>query len=484
MGVKLSGHSGLNLNRQFLYIAKWALLGAVIWIITILIREVEFVHKINEPTASAPNEDEVLVDISQTADLLFPQDLSFTINEGIKIGDKVPNCGLPLSCDSNHFAVHLFTGKDNQIFPKLCIDGQYLLDKGVNGCGRGINLVVIDNITRSILRVSNFDTYEKTSQPLETLLLTLRVGDIIIMISFDESTAKLSKVARLLMHQLGSNWAQNLIYRSSWYIITQKGINGYTPYENLNLPNTGGWADSHEIKLCVPLQINGIAVQPDPILNRNPKRLKFCSKYSQEFPLFCEGNVVNDPLTPARILKYLPISNEIVRTPIIVITGPTYSQNIYLSLTLETLIRQPGITSRNVIVFYDNVNCPLIADLAEVFDFMSNDLSDFGSDLNEILRTTELLFPDSKAFILIDMNTILAPDFIPFMGQLMPFLLVSGSDIEAISAWNDNGFDSVSNDTSGIYRANGSNYMPRFAAMFRRGFAFNISSPYLWSFGG
>jgi hypothetical protein len=36
-----------------------------------------------------------------------------------------------------------------------------ILDKGLNSCGRGINIAVIDNMTRSILRVSNFDTYEK-----------------------------------------------------------------------------------------------------------------------------------------------------------------------------------------------------------------------------------------------------------------------------------------------------------------------------------
>jgi len=35
--------------------------------------------------------------------------------------------------------------------------------------------------------------------------------------------------------------------------------------------------------------VNGIFVQPDPILIDNPKRAQFCSKYSNEFPLFCEG---------------------------------------------------------------------------------------------------------------------------------------------------------------------------------------------------
>ena len=74
------------------------------------------------------------------------------------------------------------------------------------------------------------------------------------MITFDEPTSKsvqtnesfpqilifsvdyrLTKIAKLLLHQIGSNWAQNLMYRSSWYIITQKGIDGYTPYENVIL---------------------------------------------------------------------------------------------------------------------------------------------------------------------------------------------------------------------------------------------------------
>lgn len=169
-------------------------------------------------------------------------------------------------------------------------------------------------------------------------------------------------------------------------------------------------------------------------------------------------------------------------TPIIVLTAHSYADNIYLPLTLETIVRQPGISPRNVVVFYNAIECPTIAVLAEIFDFMSNDLSDVGTDLDEVLRTTELLFPDSKAFILIDVNILLAPDFIPFMGQLLPFLLTNQSDIEAISAWNDNGFTNVSNDGEIIYKAIARHYRPRFAAMFRRGFNFNITSNFLWSF--
>ena len=145
MATKSSNYSTLRPNRQFLQLAKWALVVAVIWIITILVREVEFVNKFNgslnhenntkmlykvfdfanpEPTLSLSNDDEILVDISQTQDLHIQQDLSFTINDGIIIGNKERDCGLPTSCDTNHFAVHLFTGKDNTIYPKLCIDSQ------------------------------------------------------------------------------------------------------------------------------------------------------------------------------------------------------------------------------------------------------------------------------------------------------------------------------------------------------------------------
>ncbi|KAH7946790.1 hypothetical protein HPB52_004261 [Rhipicephalus sanguineus] len=43
---------------------------------------------------------------------------------------------------------------------------------------------------------------------------------------------RLSQIARLLLHELGSAMAQNLHYRSSWYFITQKGISGFSPYED------------------------------------------------------------------------------------------------------------------------------------------------------------------------------------------------------------------------------------------------------------
>ena len=150
-----------------------------------------------------------------------------------------------------------------------------ILDKDVNGCGRGINVVVIDAVSRAIVSVSNFDTYNKDSSALETVLLSLRPGDIMILLTFDEPSMKLSRVARLLLHEIGSGKAQNLNFRTSWYLITQKGIEGYSPFEEIHLPDSkelmasvsappmikskassskSVWAKPHDVKICVPLQ--------------------------------------------------------------------------------------------------------------------------------------------------------------------------------------------------------------------------------------
>lgn len=130
----------------------------------------------------------------------------------------------------------------------------------MNGCGRGINVAVIDPFSRTILSVANYDTYDTDSAGLESLLLNLRDGDIVILMTFDEPSTKLSQVARLLLHEMGSGKAQNLNYRTSWYLISQKGISGYSPFEEIHLPSYNAsqaaksvWAQPHDVRICLPL---------------------------------------------------------------------------------------------------------------------------------------------------------------------------------------------------------------------------------------
>ena len=126
-------------------------------------------------------------------------------------------------------------------------------------------MAVIDSLSKSITSVSNYDTYDQDSTSLETLLLKIREGDIVILLTFDEPSSKLSQVARLLLHELGSGKAQNLNYRTSWYLITQKGITGYSPYEEIHLPSYNAsqparsvWGSSHDVSMCLPLRCESL----------------------------------------------------------------------------------------------------------------------------------------------------------------------------------------------------------------------------------
>ena len=70
-------------------------------------------------------------------------------------------------------------------------------------CYRGITMAVVDNLTKTVIRVSNYDTYDKDSTAFERDLLTIRTGDIAILLTHDEPATKLSAVSRLLLHELG-----------------------------------------------------------------------------------------------------------------------------------------------------------------------------------------------------------------------------------------------------------------------------------------
>ncbi|UYV66414.1 FAM3A [Cordylochernes scorpioides] len=79
----------------------------------------------------------------------------------IRVESHLRWCGLSQPCPADHFPVHIYTGQDHKDEPRLCLDGKYVLSKNINSGGRGINVAVIDSLTRSLVQVSHFDTYEK-----------------------------------------------------------------------------------------------------------------------------------------------------------------------------------------------------------------------------------------------------------------------------------------------------------------------------------
>jgi hypothetical protein len=42
----------------------------------------------------------------------------------IAVGGILKNCGLREECKSDEFPVHIYTGKNDQDEPKICVDGR------------------------------------------------------------------------------------------------------------------------------------------------------------------------------------------------------------------------------------------------------------------------------------------------------------------------------------------------------------------------
>jgi hypothetical protein len=75
--------------------------------------------------------------------------------------------------------------------------GRYVMAKGLNDADRGLNVVVVNNRTRKIERVGHFDTYAEDSSTLEIFLEGIRDGEIVIAVTFDEASRKLSDLSRV-----------------------------------------------------------------------------------------------------------------------------------------------------------------------------------------------------------------------------------------------------------------------------------------------
>lgn len=178
---------------------------------------------------------------------------------------------------------------------------------------------------------------------------------------------------------------------------------------------------------------------------------------------------MNEPLIPSAVSR-TPVSNDLFKTPILVLTQAERVDHLSdLSLTLETLLRQPGIEPRNVIVFYNQSCCPSVRLLVDLFGFMAIAYPTDPVDLlKDSIQTAQLLFPDAGQLILLESHIILSPDFLPFFGQMMPILTDRDSGVVAVAAWNENGLARVSTDARVVYRMDATSHAARFAVMIKR----------------
>ncbi|XP_054257829.1 protein O-linked-mannose beta-1,2-N-acetylglucosaminyltransferase 1-like [Macrosteles quadrilineatus] len=374
------------------------------------------------------------------------------VQDFIEISEILPNCGIKEQCPEESFPVHIYTGQDKDDQPKLCIRGKYVIGNNINGGGRGLNAAIVDSVHFQVIAVHNFDLYSQNSTSLELWLANQVLdNDIIIVFTFDEASKELSRKAKLSLYRLGSGKIQDLQFRSQWYMISQKGINGFTSLEKLNFAKNDRWGEVIDERICVPRQIPPVTITPDPPPRKNPMREKFCETVDEmKCKEFCGAIAQHEAIYPALLTNRSLIGNPVYSTPLIVVGGSSLDT---LSLTLQTLIHQPGIHSPSVLVLYPEANEEM-AELVRLFSFQPVPINSTANNEHILfgLRLVKKRFPNKKYAIVLDEGLILSPDFLFYMAQLV-FLFQKDDSIFAISAWNSNGYKNISSNPHLAYRS-------------------------------
>ncbi|CAF3425490.1 unnamed protein product [Rotaria socialis] len=386
--------------------------------------------------------------LGQLSPVVFPT--SEVNKEGkIAIGTSIKNCGLLETCKENEFAVHIYTGKDKNDEPKICVDGKYVMAKGINDAGRGINIVVVSN-GKEVIRTGHFDTWQEDSTNLEIFLENLEENVILIAVTFDEASTNLRNFTRTVLQGIGSQKIGSLFFRDSWALIHHFKTSINFNYEEISHAGSApGYASPIDKRLCVPQTLKGIKIRPDPLPFRNDKRRDFCSRYDG-YGDFCSDTNVDKNLAPIGLLNKTLEDNPIYSIPILVIAGISYNS---LRMCLETLLMQPGIRVENVIVAVDEKFSEPLA-LIDLFGFRGEKTSSsstymehYEKSLNKALE----LYPTKDSVIVIEEDLILSPDFL-YTLALLSETFQKDETIAGIQLWNPNSYDAVNGSIDLIYR--------------------------------
>ncbi|CAF1001251.1 unnamed protein product [Rotaria sordida] len=367
----------------------------------------------------------------------------------IVVSKTVENCGLFQTCKENEFAVHVYTGKDNNDEPKICVDGKYVISKGINDAGRGLNIVVVSN-GKEIIRTGHFDTWKDDSTNLEIFLENLEDNVIIIAVTFDEASLKLSQHSKTLFFDLGSATIQNLKYRDVWALVGQKGIKGFSPYEEISYAGVGStYAPPIDKRMCIPQTLKGVPIRPDPLPYRNDKRREFCSRYDG-YGDFCTGTNLDKNLVAIPLINKTLEDNPIYLTPILIIAGISHNS---LRMCLETLLMQPGINVENVIVAVDEKFTEPLA-LIDLFGFRGEKTSNSSTYIEHYEKSLKRVWEihsNKDKIIVIEEDLILSPDFL-YTLALLSETFRKDETIGAIQMWNPNSYDIINGSIELIYR--------------------------------
>ncbi|XP_033647698.1 protein O-linked-mannose beta-1,2-N-acetylglucosaminyltransferase 1-like [Asterias rubens] len=366
--------------------------------------------------------------------------------------DSSNNCNIQEHCGNSKFPVAIQSGGDKAV-PTVCVDGKQVLGPVTLGdfqpASRGLNCLVFDPSKMKIVKVGHFDTYNSAIDDslASSFLEVIEDGQIVIIVIYDEASRKLTAKTKNLLSSLGSSKIEDFNFRDNWLFIGQKGIKGFSPFEQLGFRQGSGWGAKLDFRKCVPLKIEGKEAVSSLSINR--KRIEFCKQYNTYSDLCSEENV-------NKSLKALPLddtslsSNLAYTLPILVVPGVDLEP---LQKCLSSLIAVPGLKPGNVLVVLDG-NFAEPNDLIGLYGFTIEYIKPktvYSVFLHDAITRALQLFKDKEYLIVLEERLEVTPDFLRYFSQAM-HILNRDSSVFTISAWNPNGFTGTSGDETLLYR--------------------------------
>lgn len=375
-------------------------------------------------------------------------------NQNVNLGTEWKWCGMSSPCGADEISMYFFTGEHKDDWPRLCVGGRMVFDKGLNGAGRGLNLASIEPKTGRVSAVAHFDTYQDESTALEEWLENVPLGDVMAVVSFDEASNMLSDMAKRIFYEMGSSMIKRLKFRASWYFIGHKGLAAYTPFEDLNIPTGSNWAKPIKASLCLPKKLdawrgrksNAKVGYGRPL---NLPRRHFCLKHDRHDE-FCSESRIDELIRPKALLDLNRVGDPVLNMPIVIAAGLSTDS---LRVCLESLMEQEGLNTQMIIVVYDKEYSEN-ADLSSLFHVKAvpvNASAGYNALIMSALSVGFSVFPSAPAIAIIEEDVRLSPDWLHFLSQTVPVLLADPK-LDVVQTFNPNGFEDTSGDGSLVYR--------------------------------
>ncbi|KAL2093585.1 hypothetical protein ACEWY4_010897 [Coilia grayii] len=170
-------------------------------------------------------------------------------------------CGLKKSCPRGTFAFNMKTGAANVLPPKMCFNGETIMSSSMKNTGEGLNIAVINARTGDVMRTGTFNMWLGDIVSLEPFLEAIEENTLVLIVTFDDGSTKMTDKARGLIAELGSSAINKLAFRDNWVFAGGKGISGKSPFEqhiknNRSNNKYENWPELLEMEGCLPQKLD------------------------------------------------------------------------------------------------------------------------------------------------------------------------------------------------------------------------------------